>query len=488
MGSNVEKQLKEKVKQFENREDRKHFFEMKKGKNNRHGGRDFRRFGEKKFSSKSSSFSRSRSSNQDERGSKDRIAKRLSMLGVASRREAEKLILDGKVKINGIECRDLTFLVSYEDTIAVNGKDVKNKPIKTQIYLMNKPTGYITSTNDPQGRKTIFELIPDKFGKLMAIGRLDFNTAGLLLLTNNGELARLMEMPATGLKRVYFAKVIGEINDETKQKLTSLKHGIKIEGVEYGSMFVTIEDYSSDRATLKIVIFEGKNNEIRRIMWHLGLKVVKLTRIQYGDYRLSGLPSGCVKESPFLPDMKFLSKKASANAKRYNLRKAKEEDKNKKKQEKNDKNMDEDNSDNDVKKNKKNNAIANNNVANDTKDIKREGCDTKENTQKSPDLENNVADSCSVSQEIVEEVKDSPKNTEKSETQEEIVTNIAENVVEAGEESTEEKHAEPTTAKVVEKDDNKAVGKQQDLQNEDKNNNEINVEQVNQADNKTEEK
>ena len=484
MGSNIEKQLKEKVKQFENREDRKRFFEMKNGKNNRHGGRDFHKFGDKKFGSRYSSFSRARNSSQDERGSKDRIAKRLSMLGVASRREAEKLILDGKVKINGIECRDLTFLVSYEDTIAVNGKDVKNKPIKTQIYLMNKPTGCVTSTNDPQGRKTIFEFIPDKFGKLMTIGRLDFNTAGLLLLTNNGEIARLMEMPATGLKRVYFAKVLGEINDEVKQKLTSLKNGIKIEGVEYGSMFVTIEDYSSDRATLKIVIFEGKNNEIRRIMWHLGLKVVKLTRIQYGDYRLSGLPSGCLKESPFLPDVRFLLKKASANAKRYNVRKSKEEDENKKKQEKNDKNIDTDS--NDIEEE---NITSNDEVVNDVKNIEQEGCDAAETTQKLPVVENNAVDGCPVSQEVAEELKDSPKNIEQSEKKEEVATNITESVVAVEKGKMEEKRIEPTTEIEGEKNDNKDVGNQVDESKmNNQSNKEADAEQVSNKDNKTEKK
>ena len=482
MGSNVERQLKEKVKQFENREARKRFFEMKKGKSGGHGGRDFRKFGDKKFGNRHSSFSRSRNSGQDERGSKDRIAKRLSMLGVASRREAEKLILDGKVKINGIECKDLTFLVSYEDAIAVNGKEVKNKPIKTQIYLMNKPTGYVTSTNDPQGRKTIFELIPDKFGRLMTIGRLDFNTAGLLLLTNNGEVARLMEMPATGLKRVYFAKVLGDINDETRQKLISLKHGIKIDGVEYGSMFVTIEDYSSDRATLKIVIFEGKNNEIRRVMWHLGLKVVKLTRIQYGDYRLSGLPSGCVKESPFLPDVKFLSKKASENAKRYNVRKAKEEDKNKKKEEKKDKNAD-------GKQNVEKDGIAVDcDLDSDVDDVVQKECCATDSTQALTDLENNAVDSCSASQEVVEELNDSANNTEQHEEQGWMTTDATESVVKVKEESTEEKTIEKTTDTAVEKSDNQDICNQAEVLNDDKNNGETNVESINTPEAKTEEK
>ena len=137
---------------------------------------------------------------------KDKIVKRLSMLGFASRREAEKLILDGKVKINNIVCKEPCFFVGYDDSISVNGKEIVNKPIHTQIFLMNKPSGYVTTNNDPQGRRTIFELIPSRLGRLITIGRLDFNTEGLLLLTNNGELARIMEMPSTGIKRVLLER------------------------------------------------------------------------------------------------------------------------------------------------------------------------------------------------------------------------------------------------------------------------------------------
>ena len=257
--------------------------------------------------------------NNNELIKKDRIAKRLAILGFESRRNAEKLVMDGKVKVNGVVCTDLSLLVGYDDKIFVNGKEVINKPIRTQIFIMNKPSGYITTNNDPQGRRTVFELIPSKFGRLITVGRLDFNTEGLLLLTNNGELARLMEMPATALKRVYYAKVVGDINDGVKNKLTDLRNGIKIEGTEYGKMIVEIEDCSQTKATLRIVIFEGKNNEIRRIMWHLGLKVVKLTRVQYGVFRLKGLPSGCIQESRIKVDIRELEKTANRNAKRYNL-------------------------------------------------------------------------------------------------------------------------------------------------------------------------
>ena len=270
-------------------------------------------FGKKKF------FNKKRDDKENKR--KDRIAKRLAILGVASRRDAAELVKNGKVKINGVECKDLSYLVSYEDTISVNGKEIANKPIKTQIYIFNKPAGYVTTNNDPQGRKTIFELIPSKFGRLMSVGRLDMNTEGLLLLTNNGEVARLLEMPATQLKRIYFARVIGEMNEEVEKKLADLRNGINIEGTHYGKIIVEKQPSNGKPYNvLKIIIFEGKNNEIRRVMWHLGLRVVKLTRVQYGDFRLNGLPSGCIQESRTPLHIRDLERRASANIKAYNKR------------------------------------------------------------------------------------------------------------------------------------------------------------------------
>lgn len=268
-------------------------------------------FGKKKF------FNKKRDDKENKR--RDRIAKRLAILGVASRRDAGELVKNGKVKINGVECKDLSYLVSYEDTISVNGKEIANKPIKTQIYIFNKPAGYVTTNNDPQGRKTIFELIPSKFGRLMSVGRLDMNTEGLLLLTNNGEVARLLEMPATQLKRIYFARVIGEMNEEVEKKLADLRNGINIEGTHYGKIIVEKQPSNGKPYNvLKIIIFEGKNNEIRRVMWHLGLRVVKLTRVQYGDFRLNGLPSGCIQESRTPLHIRDLERRASANIKAYN--------------------------------------------------------------------------------------------------------------------------------------------------------------------------
>ena len=270
-----------------------------------------------KFFSKKKFINKNRDDKDNKR--KDRIAKRLAILGVASRREAGELVKNGKVKINGVECKDLSYLVSYEDTISVNGKEIANKPIKTQIYIFNKPAGYVTTNNDPQGRKTIFELIPSKFGRLMSVGRLDMNTEGLLLLTNNGEVARLLEMPATQLKRIYFARVIGEMNEEVEKKLADLRNGINIEGTHYGKIIVEKQPSNGKPYNvLKIIIFEGKNNEIRRVMWHLGLRVVKLTRVQYGDFRLNGLPSGCIQESRTPLHIRDLERRASANIKAYN--------------------------------------------------------------------------------------------------------------------------------------------------------------------------
>ena len=294
-------------------------------------------------------FKKKTSFNNDlELKKRNRIGKHIAILGFASRRDADKLVSEGKVKINGVVCKELNYLVSYEDIIEINGKEISNKPIKTKIFIFNKPAGYVTTTSDPQGRKNIFELIPSKFGHLMTIGRLDYNTSGLLLLTNNGELARLMEMPATGLKRIYFAKVIGDCSEKSLNKLEELRKGIKIDGIEYGKIIVEVISSSQVKAKLKIVIFEGKNNEIRRVMFHLGLKVVELTRVQYGDFKLMGLPEGCVQESHLRVNMTELEKKASANIKRYNERRIKAENETKNNSNSENKNSNCDNKNNNI--------------------------------------------------------------------------------------------------------------------------------------------
>ncbi len=227
-----------------------------------------------------------------------RIAKRLSELGVASRREAEEMIKNGKVKVNNFVV-DVNCNVTYDDKIVVDGQEIANVYVKPRLFLMNKPADYITSTNDPKGRKTVFDLIPTKLGKLISVGRLDYNTEGLLLFTNNGELARYFELPANKIKRVYRVRVLGRLDLE---KLKSLRDGVTIDGIQYGKVIVVPEKYGEmANSWLKVIVFEGKNLEIRRIMMHCGLKVVKLVRVQYGDYRLTDIPKGCILETRIIP-------------------------------------------------------------------------------------------------------------------------------------------------------------------------------------------
>ncbi len=246
--------------------------------------------------------------NRDEKREKGgvRLAKRLAELGVASRRDCEKIITDGKVKVNGIDTVDLSLLVTYDDEISVNGKALVNKKIETKIYLINKPSGYVTTNFDPQGRKTLFELVPAKFGRLMTIGRLDINTEGLILLTNNGEAARILELPSTGLKRVYRVRVFGEVKES---EMESLKNGITIDGINYGKFVVLINEKKGANTWLTVIIHEGKNREIKKVLGHFNLKVTRLIRIQYGPYKLDDLPSGCIAESKFKFDISFYEKR-----------------------------------------------------------------------------------------------------------------------------------------------------------------------------------
>jgi 23S rRNA pseudouridine2605 synthase len=232
--------------------------------------------------------------NQVSENRKVRIAKRLADLGIASRREAEKIILQGRIIVNSVENKDLSLLVDYNDEIFFDGKKLDNKPTEIKIYLMNKPAGYVTTNFDPDGRKTIFELIPKKLGRLMTVGRLDINTEGLILLTNSGEAARVLELPATSLKRVYRVRVFGHIDLE---QLKSLKNGITIDSINYGSFVVIVDRLTSTNSWLTIILSEGKNREIKKVLGHCNLKVTRLIRVQYGSYNLGDIPSGCIVES-----------------------------------------------------------------------------------------------------------------------------------------------------------------------------------------------
>lgn len=221
-----------------------------------------------------------------------RIAKVIARSGVCSRREAEKLIELGKVKLNGKVLDTPAIKVTEKDIIEVNGNKIKPQE-PTKLWLFNKPKGCITSRKDPEGRKTVFDFLSEELPYLIAIGRLDYNTEGLLMFTNDGDFAREIELPSTGWKRVYKVRAYGKIN---KNKLDILTKGAKIDGVKYAPAVVDIDRSKSDNHWLIMTITEGKNREIKNMLSFCGLEVNRLIRISYGDYKLEDLKSGEIKQ------------------------------------------------------------------------------------------------------------------------------------------------------------------------------------------------
>ena len=223
----------------------------------------------------------------------DRIAKLLARAGVASRREIERMIADGRITLHGKPVdTPATFLTSLKG-ISVDGKPVGG-PEPTQLYAFHKPTGLITAERDPKGRPTIYSALRNALAKdtprLMPIGRLDLNTEGLLLLTNDGGLKREMELPASGVPRTYRARAFGEVSQD---QLEALIEGVEIDGVRYGSIDANLEHGSSGKNNwIEMTITEGKNREVRRVLEHLGLKVNRLIRTAYGPFLLGDLPRG----------------------------------------------------------------------------------------------------------------------------------------------------------------------------------------------------
>lgn len=222
-----------------------------------------------------------------------RIAKKLAELGVCSRRGGEELIAQGRVKINNVVVTDMSTKVTFDDIVHVNGKKIENKKSSCEVYLFNKPRGYMCTNYDPEGRPTVFDIIPEEFGRLISIGRLDFNTEGLLILTNNGEFARQMELPSSNVRRTYMVKVKGRID---MRAMRELEHGSTINGVRYDSVFIDIDEKLHNGAWLRVEIFEGKNREIRKIMSYFNLIVLRLARVAYGKYSLGNIPEGGIVE------------------------------------------------------------------------------------------------------------------------------------------------------------------------------------------------
>lgn len=222
----------------------------------------------------------------------ERIAKRLSRAGIASRREAERMIAEGRVTVNGKIIDSPALNVTERDQITVDGKPVAEAE-RPRLWLYHKPTGLVTTARDEKGRETVFDKLPDSMPRVMSVGRLDLNSEGLLLLTNDGGLKRKLELPATGWLRKYRVRVKGTPTDAM---LAPLRQGLVIEGERFQGMEATLDRQQGANAWLTIGLREGKNREIRRAMEAVGLTVNRLIRVSYGPFQLGQLKPGQVEE------------------------------------------------------------------------------------------------------------------------------------------------------------------------------------------------
>ncbi len=222
----------------------------------------------------------------------ERIAKWLARAGIASRRDAERMIEEGRVKLNGRKVETPASFVSPGDRVAVDGKPVA-APERTRLFRYNKPEGLVTTHKDPEGRPTVFERLPPGLPRVVSVGRLDITSEGLLLLTNDGALARRLELPSNGWIRRYRVRVHGPVDE---RGLAALARGVTVEGVAYGPIEAGLDSRQGANAWLTVALREGKNREVRRVMAHLGLQVTRLIRVAYGPFQLGQLPRGAVEE------------------------------------------------------------------------------------------------------------------------------------------------------------------------------------------------
>ena len=225
-----------------------------------------------------------------ERG--ERIAKWLARAGVASRRDSEKLLAEGRIRLNGAPVTHPATFVNPDDTVQVNGR-VVDSPERARLWRYHKPEGLVTTHRDPEGRPTVFERLPEHLPRVVSVGRLDLNSEGLLLLTNDGGLARRLELPSNGWLRRYRVRVHGVVPGRA---LAQLADGVVVEGVRYGPIEAAVDSRAISNTWLSVSLREGRNREVRRVMTHLALQVTRLIRVAYGPFQLGNLERGAVDE------------------------------------------------------------------------------------------------------------------------------------------------------------------------------------------------
>ncbi len=225
----------------------------------------------------------------------ERLAKFMARSGVCSRREAEELIKQQRVSVNGEIVTTPAFNVEGSEKILLDGEKLPEVE-KTRLWLYYKPVGLLTTHKDEKARATIFEYLPAGMPRVISVGRLDLNSEGLLLLTNNGELSRKLELPQNGWSRRYKVRVHGSVD---KKKLEALEKGALIDGVQYGPVEIELESQNGSNSWLLITLHEGKNREIRKLMGSIKLEVARLIRLSYGPFQLGSLKKGEVREVPY---------------------------------------------------------------------------------------------------------------------------------------------------------------------------------------------
>ncbi len=224
-----------------------------------------------------------------------RLAKFMARSGVCSRRQAEEYILQGRITVDGQTVETPAFNVEGNETILFDGEKLPALE-QTRMWIYYKPVGLVTTHKDEKGRATVFENLPPHMPRVVSVGRLDLNSEGLLLLTNNGALSRELELPQNAWSRKYRVRVHGQINEE---KFKNIEQGVSINGISYGKVKITIDEKIGTNTWLTVSLNEGKNREIRKLMQFAGLEVARLIRISYGPFQLGNLKKGELKEVPF---------------------------------------------------------------------------------------------------------------------------------------------------------------------------------------------